>query len=208
MAKVGALFFICLLLVFAIGCSSNPEPQKASAPTETKKKEPYLYTGKACLSQMVNQVQRWSLDATPIHLESKLNSESNGQGGKSTIWEATMVSPAKGKAKIFTCSGSVLPESPAQGVTAGPEMAASAAAPMFVPSLLSFDSDAAYTLAQEKGGAKLLEKDPKQPVVYMLDWDPKKRELLWGVIYGTDLKDSKGVGVIDASTGKFLRAGK
>ena len=79
---------------------------------------------------------------------------------------------------------------------------------MFDPSFLGVDSDAAFTVAQDKGGAKLLEKDPKQSVVYVLDWDGKNRQLLWGVIYGTDTKNSKGIGVIDASTGKFLGAHK
>jgi len=43
---------------------------------------------------------------------------------------------------------------------------------------------------------------------FSLDWDAKNKQLVWVVLYGTSKADSKGFGVIDASTGKFLRAGK
>ena len=79
---------------------------------------------------------------------------------------------------------------------------------MFQPMLLIIDSDKAYAIAQENGGANVLKKDPQQPVIYTLDWDAKNKELVWVVMYGASRSDSKGVGVINASTGKFLRAGK
>ena len=79
---------------------------------------------------------------------------------------------------------------------------------MFQPFLLTVDSDKAYTVALEHGGDALLKKDPKQSVVYTLDWDGKNKELVWGVRFGASPSDSKGVGVVDANTGKFLRAGK
>jgi len=77
---------------------------------------------------------------------------------------------------------------------------------MFPMFYLHTDSDEAFRLAQEKGGAKLLEKDPQQPVMYLLDWDAKNKQLLWVVVYGTSAKDAKGKVVVDAGTGKFLRA--
>jgi hypothetical protein len=43
--------------------------------------------------------------------------------------------------------------------------------------------------------------------MYYLVWDGKKRQLLWVVVFGATAKSSKDMGVIDASTGKFLRAG-
>ena len=79
---------------------------------------------------------------------------------------------------------------------------------MFQSILLIIDSDKAFAVAQENGGANLFKKDPQQPVIYSLDWDGKRKELVWGIMYGSSRSDSKGVGVVDATTGKFLRAGK
>ena len=201
---------VCILVLIVLsGCSSTPQQQTTSAtPQPVEKKEAVLYTGKPCFTRMVDQARRWSLDAMPVHVESELNSESLGHDGKATVWQATFVSPSRATARVYSCSGSLLADAPPQGISARPEMAASTAVPMFDPSFLGTDSDAAFAVAQEKGGAKLLEKDPKQPVIYALNWDPQKKQLVWIVVYGTDPKDSKGMGVIDASTGKFLRASK
>jgi hypothetical protein len=209
---------VCLAVMFLtgiscfFGCSSAPVKETSSnkpASTESApKKEPILYTGKSCFTRMLDQAQRWAPDALPFHAESALNSESTGRDGKATIWKAMFASPSKGRYKTFTCSGSRLPEEPAPGVSGSAESIPPASTPLFHPSYLSTDTDKAFALAQEKGGSKLFEKNPRQPVVYSLDWDPQKKQLVWVVIYGTGLKDSKGVGIVDASTGKFLRASK
>ena len=64
-----------------------------------------------------------------------------------------------------------------------------------------------YTRCPRKKAKKLLEKNPTQPIFYLLDWDAKNKQLLWVVVYGSSMNDAKGRGVIDATTGKFLRAG-
>ena len=208
MNKIAVVVLSFVLLVLS-GCSSTPETSTSTPTTKpVEKKEAVLYTGKPCFTRMVDQARRWSADAMPIHYESVLNSESQGHDGKATVWQGTFMSPSRRSARVFTCSGSILADAPPEGVTGRPEMPASASVPMFDPSFLGSDSDNAYTLAQEKGGSKLMEKDPKQPVIYALSWDASKKQLIWIVVYGTDLKDSKGVGVVDASTGKFLRASK
>jgi hypothetical protein len=79
---------------------------------------------------------------------------------------------------------------------------------MFQSLLLIVDSDKAFATAQENGGAGILKKNPEQPVLYALDWDAKNRELVWSVMYGTSHSDSKGIGLVDATSGKFLRAVK
>jgi hypothetical protein len=198
-----------LAMIVVVGCetSNTPSPAPASAPPA--KKEPVLYTGKSCMSQMAGMAARWQADALPYHMESTVNPESNGQGGKATVWQAMFASQRSRTYRVYTCSGSVLPDAPPRGVTATPEAAFSPNVPqlMFQSFVLHTDSDEAFKIAQDKGGAKLLEKDANQPVVYLLDWDSKNKALLWVVVYGTSMKDSRGAGVIDAGTGKFLRAG-
>ncbi len=197
----------CLLSL--IGCSSTPSgPNEADKPvTKPVKKEAVAYTGKPCFTRMVDQAQRWAPDALPFHLESKLNAESNGQGGKSTVWTGMFASLSRGKYKTFTCSGSVLADQPSQGVSSGAEWAYSAEVPglLFHPAFLIADSDKAYEAAQEKGGKVLMEKNPNQPVVYSLDWDAGRKQLAWVVMYGEDQKSSKGIGIIDAASGKYVR---
>jgi hypothetical protein len=206
---VVTVFLICLMMV---ACSPTTTAPAGSTQTQTAaaKKEPVLYTGKSCLSQMAGMAGRWQQDAVPFHMESGLNAESNGHDGKSTIWRGMFASPSRRTYKVFTCSGSRLRDEAATGVTSTAETAYGPTVPalMFQSFFLTTDSDKAYALAQENGGAKLLAQDPQQPVLYTLDWNAKQKQLLWVVIYGTAPNQSKGIGVIDASTGKFLRAAK
>jgi len=205
-----ATVFLSLIIVVACAPSTTSSTgTPAQTPTSAPKKEPVLYTGKSCLSQMAGMAARWQPDALPFHMESALNAESNGHDGKSSVWHAMFASPSRHLYRVFTCSGSRLPGEAPIGVSATPEAQYAANVPqlMFQSFQVSADSELAYTLAQEKGGAKMLEKDPNQPVVYLLDWDGKNKQLLWVVVYGVSSKEAKGRGVIDATTGKFLRAG-
>lgn len=212
--RVTGVAAILLSGVIFVACSSAPtSPSTTPSPTPSpaaEKKEPVLYTGKNCLSQMANAAARWQPDAMPVHMESNLNAESTGHDGKSTIWRAMFASASRGTNRTFTCSGSRLKEEAPIGVTVSAETASAPdmSRSMFQPMLLIIDSDKAFATAQENGGANILKKDPQVPIVYSLDWDAKKKELVWGIRYGTSQSDSKGVGVVDATTGKFLRAGK
>jgi len=213
-SRVTRISAILLSGVIAVACSSAPQPSGSSASPASSpapvKKEPVLYTGKSCLSQMASAAARWQPDALPFHMESEINAESTGQQGRSTIWRGMFASQTRGTYKTFTCSGSRLKDEAPIGVTSSVESPSgpNVASQMFQQFYLTTDSDKAYEVAQGKGGEALVKKDPQQPVVYFLDWDPKKRQLTWFVVYGTSLQNSKGMGVIDASTGKFLRAAK
>lgn len=209
--RLSGVAVILLSGLILVACSSAPTPSATPSPTTApEKKEPVLYTGKNCLSQMANAAARWQPDALPVHMESNLNAESNGHDGKSTIWRAMFASATRGTNRTFTCSGSRLKTEDPIGVTVSAEGASPGdiSRSMFQPMLLIVDSDKAYATAQENGGANLFKKDPQQPVMYSLDWDSKNKALVWVVMYGTSRSDSKGLGVIDATTGKFLRAGK
>jgi hypothetical protein len=204
---------IVLSGLIIVACSSTPTSTSttpSATPAPAAKKEPVPYTGKNCLSQMANAAARWQPDALPVHMESTLNDESNGHDGKSTVWRAMFASASRATNRTFTCSGSRLKDQAPIGVTVSAEGGSppDIARSMFQPMLLIVDSDKAYATAQENGGANILKKDPQQPIIYSLDWDARGKELVWVVRFGTSQSDSKGVGVIDATTGKFLRAGK
>lgn len=209
-SRLAAFFAVILIITTLAGCGSQPATpsQPAAAPAE-QKKEPVLYTGKQCLSSMQSLALRWQPDALPFHLESEVTTETNGQDGKSTIWRAFFASLSRGTMKTFICSGSRLLSNP-YGITSTTESAYAANVPalIFDPSYFQTDSDKAYSVTIEHGGSDLIKKDPQQPVVYLLEWEPKQKGLFWYVIYGKNQAERKGICVINATTGAFVRAGK
>ena len=208
-----AVLSAVLFLTMLIGCSTTPNQPAGTPPGEETKpapKEPTLYTAKQCFSSMVNLAQRWQPDAMPFHLESETNTEASGQDGKATVWRGFFASRTRGTMKTFACSGSYLPTSPARGFTDTTEApyAANVPALEYQPSYLLMDSDKAFAATLDHGGSALIKKDPKQPVIYSLDWDTRRKELVWMVIYGTSGADRQGLGVVSARTGTFLGAAK
>jgi len=214
--KFFPLGVIVAVLLFGAGCNSTPNmpsgtdtPKLVSA-SVNEKKEPVLSTAKPCFTRMLDMAQRWTPDALPFHVESSITTEANGQKGTATVWRALFASPSRGTFKTYTCSGSRLPDQPPMGITSTVESASSplVASLEFHPSYLQMDSDHAFEIAQQHGGASLVKKDPQQPVLYILEHDAKQKALFWYVVYGNDQSKSKGIGVINASTGAFVRAGK
>jgi hypothetical protein len=206
---------VLVLLTTLIGCSTpatQPTPNKpeGAAASQAAAKQPTLYTAKQCFSSMVNLAQRWDPGAMPFHMESEINAESTGQDGKATVWRGFFASASRRTMKTFTCSGSYLPSSPARGFTDTPEAPYAANVPslMFDSTLFLIDSDKAFATSLDHGGSALIKKDPKQPIIYSLDWDPKKKDLQWLVIYGKSGADRQGLCVINARTGAFISASK
>jgi hypothetical protein len=198
-----------------VGCSSAPQPgggQQAASPASapTQPKPPALYTGKQAFGCVNGLAQRWASDVIPVRLESQINSEANGQDGKATVWKAAFISPSRKVIKYFTCSGSRLPDAPPYGPSTdneepyGPDVPALGFQPLF----LKIDSDQAYTVAQEHGGAALIKKNPGQVVKYFVLWNPKQRALYWYVMFGKDKDSAVGTGMVNALTGAYAGASK
>ena len=201
-------FAVLILVAVLISCSTPNQPTN----TETKPapKQPTLYTAKDCFSSMVNLAQRWDPGAMPFHMESETNAEATGQDGKATVWRGFFASRTRGTMKTVVCSGSYLPNAPARGFTDTTEAPYAANVPglMFDPSLFLADSDKAFAATLDHGGSDLIKKNAKQPIIYSLDWDSRRKELVWLVIYGTSGADRQGLGVVSARTGTFLSAAK
>jgi len=201
------------LAILTVACSSseNKSASETPAPAAPVKKEPALYTGQQAFNQMTGLALKWSSDAQPARLESVLNNESDGQDGKSTVWRGYFVSPSRHATETIVCSGSRLPDAPPYGVSVeGGEGAynSQSANLAFLGLLLKTDTDQAYKIAQQHGGEAILKKDSQQPITYVLLKDSKHNVPVWYVIYGASEKDRKGIGVINATTGAFVSAGK
>ena len=203
---------VLIALAIIVGCSTttNQPSGGETAPAKPAVKEPTLYTAKDCFGSMLNLAKRWDPGAMPFHMESEANAEATGQDGKTTVWHGYFASRTRGTMKAITCSGSYLPSSPARGFTDAPEAPYAPNVPglMFDPSLFLIDSDKAYAATLDHGGSALIKKDPKQPVIFSLDWDPKKKEVQWLVIFGKTAADRQGLAVVNARTGAFVSAGK
>lgn len=215
--KLLRLAFAVSAIIFAIltaGCSSNeskPEESAAAKPAPPPSTEPMPYTGQEAFNRMLGLALKWSPDAEPARLESVLTPEATGQNGKSTIWRGYFASPSRRATKTIVCSGSRRPDSPPFGVSTegsdGPYNA-EAANLAFLPLLVKTDTDKAFEIAQQHGGEAIIKKDAQQPITYVLLKDRKQNVPVWYVIYGANEKDRKGIGVINATTGAFVSAGK
>src|SRR5713101_5795305 len=211
-----ALFVISIALLTA-GCNSTQNnsnestAEKPASGAPPQSKEPVLYTGQEAFNRMMGLAMKWSRDAQPARLESVPTTETTGQNGKSAIWRGYFASPSRRSVKTIVCSGSRRPDAPPFGVSAeGSEGAynADAANLAFLPLLVKTDTDKAFEITRQHGGDAILKKNVQQPVTYLLLKDRKQNVPVWYVIYGTSETDRKGIGVINATTGAFISAGK
>lgn len=201
-----------LALAVLTGCSETPKkPAESGAPTKPAVKPPKYETGRVALQTLHVTGKSWAADAQPVRLESLLTKDAPSQEGKAGAWRATFASVSKRGVKPYVWSGVTEEGAPERGINAGPEddfNPRNLSTQPFEIAFLKADTNEAFKVAQEHGGKKILDKDPKTPITYTLDWDPRKNELVWHVMYGTSLADAKLTIAINASTGVFLRVQK
>ena len=163
-------------------------------------------TGRYALYKMLPVAHIWAADVKPVRLESAVLGGSDGHDGKASFWRATFGTAARQKAETFTWSGIDSPDTP-KGVNHGPEDSynpANRSAQGFDLAFLKIDTDEAFKVAQEHGGKQLLAKNPRQEVMYLLDWDSRDSSLNWHVIYGSSPSSAKLSVIVNASDGNFV----
>ncbi len=209
------LVIAVFLLAMFIGC--NSEPQKPVEPEKPKAAD--LLAGRSAFQKMFIQARHWATDAQPYILQSQTNSDSKGHelvngkqaGGKSAMWRSGFASPGQMRAtKPFMWSGTDAPGAPSRGVSFGTEDTYSPTntnTRIFDTNYLKVDSDQAFDVAQKHGGDKILEKNPDQPVIYILDFN-RSNELIWHVIYGADRDTAKLRVAVNATTGEYMHVEK
>lgn len=206
-------FFACFALLLLAACtSSKPNPQQSDSGKPAKAvKEAQYETGRTAFQKMYLSARMWAPDVKPFRLQSQYTPDSPAEQGKAGLWRASFASPAKRSMKLFLWSGLVGPDAPEQGVTFSAEDTwnpSNTSARIFDLAFLKIDSDQALQVAQKHGGEKLTKADPKQPIIFIADWDAPKNTLLWHVIYGNSLDGAKLRVAVNATTGEFERVEK
>jgi hypothetical protein len=205
---------ICLaLLCLLSGCSSSNKSNggNESHPSFTPAKKAAYKTGRTAFQKLYLSARGWAADVKPFHLQSQVTAEAATNEGKSGLWRASFASPTKHSMKLFVWSGLVGPDAPEAGVSFSAEDTwnpNNTSTQVFDLGFLKVDSDRAYSVAQKHGGEKVMQSYPSQPVLFILDWDASKGQLLWHVIYGNSPDESKLRIAVDATSGEFVRIEK
>ena len=212
MRKIVILCFALLGLL--AGCSSGNKTNGGNESYPSAKpvaKQAEYETGRTAFQKLYVSARMWAADVKPFRLQSQFSADAPTGQGKSGLWRGSFASPAKRMMKLFVWSGLVEPDAPEQGISFSAEDSwnpSNTSTEVFDPGFLKVDSDAAYSVAQKHGGEKLTQKDAKQPVFFVLDWDASKSQLLWHVIYGSSQDESKLRIAVDATSGEFVRVEK
>ena len=200
----------CCLLAMLAGCSSDQKPAATSSSSAAKPavEAPEYITGRAAFQKLFISARSFAADIKPFRLQSGYVADAPTAEGKAGIWHCYFASPSKREAKSYTWSGVSGENMPDRGVSHGTEDTwnpSNSSSQVWELAYLKVDSDKAYEVAQKHGGDKLMKKDAKQPVTFILDWDGHEQKLLWHVIYGTSANDAKLRIAVDASSGEFVR---
>jgi hypothetical protein len=193
------------LALMMVACDSNPPKPAQSAATNSA---PEYTTGRAVFQKLFVSARSLAADVKPYRLESIYTPGSPVEKGQAGIWRGGFASPGRRLIKSYVWSGLNSPDAPEKGISRGTEDTYS---PTNTTTLiwelpfLKIDTDQAFEAAQKQGGDKIMKKDPKQPVTFVLDWDKPKNQLVWHVLYGKTPQDAKLRIAVDASTGAYLR---
>ncbi len=201
-----------LALAVLAGCSSEaPKSEAGSKPAKPEVKPPKYETGRVALQTLAVTAKSWAADAQPVRVESLLTKDAPWKEGKAGAWRASFASANRRGVKAYVWSGVTEEGAPERGIAGGPEddfNPRNLSTQPFDIAFLKTDTDKAFEIAQEHGGKKILDKAPDTPVTYALDWDPRKNQLVWHVMYGPSAANSKLTVAVNASTGVFLRVQK
>src|SRR5882762_2868878 len=194
---------LALLLLAAF----TSEQTKRAAPVV---KDPEFIAARSAFQKMYAAARGWHADAQIFRITSALTKDSKGHDGKSAVWQAWFASATARSSKPYVWCGTNASDVE-RGISWGGEDSYSptnTSTRAFDAAFLKADSDAAFAVALKHGGARLLEKDSDQPVMYLLQWDAQDNAPAWHVLFGDGPRSYKLSVLVNASSGEYLRAEK
>ncbi|MCL4401178.1 MAG: hypothetical protein M1436_00740 [Acidobacteria bacterium] len=189
------------LCLFFTACSSSKAPARKA---EEKPAEPI--TGQSALYKMYQPARAWAGDVQVLKLSSIEIPEVKSTPGKAGAWQATFVSPSKGKARSWTFSVVESSGNLHKGPFAGPEEGWSGPRGInqtFPIIAVRTDTDAVYKTALTKA-ADYAKKNPNKPIMFLLEKTDRHPDAAWRVVWGESLGTSNFSIFVDASTGLYL----
>lgn len=203
-------FSVVLMALFGLlwfnGCESKKQTATPVAESKPKVEAPEYETGRLAFQKLYVSARAFAADVQPYRLQSIYTADAPLEQGRAGIWSAQFASASRRSIKSYTWSGVSGENMPERGVSHGTEDTynpSNSSTRVFDTAFLKIDSDKAFGVAQEHGGAVLLKQDSKQPVFFLLEWSTKNR-LVWHVIYGESRNDAKLAIAVDASSGAFI----
>ncbi|MFB3827468.1 MAG: hypothetical protein ACE15B_11900 [Bryobacteraceae bacterium] len=191
-----------LFLILTACSTESPKsavPKKAEEPAKP-------VSGMTALYRMYQPARAWAPDIQVLTLKS-LNVEGVApERGKAGAWEATFVSPGKGRARGWTYSVVEGPGNLHKGPFAGMEEAWSGSrgqAKPFLIAAVKTDTDAAYQTALKKA-AEYEKKNPNKPIQFLLEYTGRHPDPAWRVLWGESIGTSNFSVLVDATTGNYL----
>lgn len=192
------------IAVFALmlgGCSSTSTAPAAKK--EVKPVEPI--GGQSALFYMYQAARQWKSDAQILTVENMNMDAVKPVDGKYGAWRATFVSLTSKSQRVFTYG--VQEEGAIRKGTYSGSEAVYAARPRVFPipiQKVKVDTPAALETAR-KELKPIIDKNPDQPIQYLMEWTYQTPNPAWRVYVGSSVSASLGSVYVDADTGKFLK---
>jgi hypothetical protein len=184
----------------------------SDAPKTVAKKEPEKpaepLTGRQAFQKMYPSARGWATDSECLQLQSYNLPAVKSGPGTAGAWQATFVSAAQSKSRIYTWSAIEAEGNLHKGVFAGLEQSWSGPSGQNMPFdavAIHTDSDEALkTALAQKEIAEFVKKNPDKPVMYILEKTRRFADVYWRVLWGESVGTSEYTVFVDASTGKYL----
>jgi hypothetical protein len=201
MKKLFSILFPLLLLLSA--CSEAPKKAEQKKEPE-KPAEPV--TARTAFQQIFATARSWAPDAQILQIVSLRLPGVKEEPGKAAAWQAAIVSPSRGRVKMFTYSVVESAGNLHKGVFGTPDDAYTqrGQSKPFPVAALKVDTDKALEAAMKKAG-DYVKKKPDKPITYLLELTAVNPNPAWRVIWGESIGSSNFSIFVDASSGEYLK---
>lgn len=197
-------FLLGPVFLLLVGCGEAPQPV-AEKPKEPPP-PPAPVTGRWAFHQMYSAARGWAPDIMALRLRSLHLAEVKPEPAKAAAWEATFVSPSRGRSRPYTYSVIEAPGNLHQGVFAGLEESyvQRGSIKPFLIAAVKTDTPEVFETALKKA-ADYAKKHPDMPINFILESTDRFPNPAWRVLWGESPSTSNYSILVDASTGLYLQ---